>query len=160
MDYNFEYFFKIFIKELVDKLLKYGCSVEEHETGRVICHSTKFVKGILTFVFLSMIGDMPKNEYVYATEKMIHNAFYVMEERFYVKENRKKRAKCINELLEKHFSVIFRELSKCLPSNVIFVGTNVGESDCEIYARQQFLEGRPVDIRRLRKIKNENGIKV
>lgn len=156
MDYNFDWFFNIFKKELIDRLLTYGCSIEESGSGKVICHSTKFVKGIATFVMLSMVGDMPKNEFVYTTEKMIHNAFYVMEEQFYIKESRKKRAKCINKLIEKHFSVIFRELSKCFPSNVIFVGTNVGEEDCEIYAKQQFREGRPVDVRRLRKIKAEN----
>lgn len=172
---EFKEFFKSVINNFEQHLLLMGNGLTKDND--VICHSKKFAKAFLTYSLLeqaNLIKDKlvcddrstkkeifwtfnKQNGYVFASEKMIEEEFNKLETNFVIL-NKNKTTKSINPALKKHFSVMFRELSRCYPSRIIFIGTNVGINDYEIYARQQFLEGKPIDVRRLRKIKEREGI--
>lgn len=157
MHKDFKDFFVDVINSFVNDLDTYGCSYSPEE-DKIYCHSLKFAKGMLSFALIQMSSRIGKENYVYASDAMISEEFDKMSYRFYIKKGKDKRSTKINSLLNKHFSVIYRELSKCFPSNVIFIGTNVGKEDYDIYSRQQFMEGHPIDIRRLKKIRDKEGI--
>ena len=154
MNCPFSAFFNEVMINFVEYLSKYGFI--SANDNKMVLHSLKFAKAFMTFSLLSMASTDIK--YTFASEEMIRDAFSKTEEEYYIQVGSKKKLKKINPLLEKHFSVIFRELAKCYPSKIIFVGTNVGKDDYEIYAKQQYLEGKPIDIRRIRKIKEKEGI--
>ena len=165
MKVEFKNFFSRVMQDFTCNLLTYGCVTTTGNDG-YLCHSKKFAK---TFLTLSLFNEIffvkdklaahgePMKGYVYATEKMIEDEFSTLNEDFLL-VGKNKVKKSIKSALCKHFSVMFREMSKCFPSTVIFIGTNVGANDYEIYAKQQFLEGKPIDVRRLRKIKEHEGI--
>lgn len=154
MKVEFKEFFKLVIGDFENQMLLLGnCLTKEND---VVCHSKKFAKAFLTYSLLKQANSQ-ENKYVFASEKMIEAEFNELEANFVVL-NKNKTTKSINSALKKHFSVMFRELSRCYPSRIIFIGTNVGANDYEIYAKQQFLEGKPIDVRRLRKIKEREGI--
>ena len=159
MRLQFKDFFAEVMDELITQLTTYGCAIVEN--GKIECHSLKFVKALLTFSMMKQTEQLSKaaeGAYTFTSDDMIKNAFSETQDEYCVRVGAKKKLKKINALLEKHFSVIFRELSKCYPSTIIFIGTNVGKDDYEIYAKQQFLEGKPIDVRRLKKIKEKEGI--
>lgn len=165
MKVEFKDFFGQVIQKFTCNLVTYGCVTTSGDDG-YLCHSKKFAKTFLTLslfdeIFfvkdkLAMCGE-PMKGYVYATEKMIEDSFSALEEEFYIL-NKNKTKKSIKSALCKHFSVMYREMAKCFPSTVIFIGTNVGTNDYEIYAKQQFLEGKPIDVRRLKKIREKEQI--
>lgn len=160
MNQPFKEFFVAVMSDLILQLATYGCAVIE--SGKIECHSLKFAKALLTFSMMKKTEWLAKfatgAKYTFASDKMIKQLFSETQDEYYVRVGAKKKLKKINPLLEKHFSVIFRELSKCYPSTIVFIGTNVGKDDYEVYAKQQFLEGKPIDVRRLKKIKEKEGI--
>jgi len=158
MNKDFNEFFKIFFKTATDCMDKFGCFEAKNGEGAVVCASSKFIKGIMTYCLIKAAGEISPNDYVYASQKMISDIFDGIDEKFFVRVGKSKKQKCINALLAKHFSVIFREISKCFPSRLIFIGNQVGTKDFAVYAKQQFLEGKPVDVRRLKKIKEKEQI--
>ena len=165
MKVEFKNFFNQVMRKFTCNLLVYGCVTTSNNDG-YLCHSKKFAKTFLTLslfdeVFfvkdkLAMCGE-PMKGYVYATEGMIKEAFNAMDEDFFL-IGKNKAKKSIKSALCKHFSVMYREMAKCFPSTVIFIGANVGSDDYDVYAKQQFLEGKPIDVRRLKKIKEQEGI--
>jgi len=154
MKVEFKEFFNSVISNFEQHLLFFGNGLTKNSD--IVCHSKKFAKAFLTYSLLEQ-ANLVKNNYVFASEKMIEEEFDALTNDFVVL-NKNKTTKSINSALRKHFSVMFRELSRCYPSTIIYIGTNVGENDYEIYAKQQFLEGKPIDVRRLRKIKEREGI--
>lgn len=157
MHKDFKDFFNDVIGSFVNDLIVYGCAYSPEE-DKIHCHSIKFAKGMLSYVLIQLSNRIGKENYVYASDSMINEQFEKLQYKFYIKKNKDKRSTRINALLNKHFSVIYRELSKCFPSNVVFIGTNVGKEDYDIYSKQQFLEGRPIDVRRLKKMRDKEGI--
>lgn len=157
---QFNDFFERTMIEFVENLCNYSSTYTNGPNElKIVCHSKKFAKAFLSYSLLNVVKTMKGScvEYVYASEDMIDERFQKLSKRFFVEDSKKKH-QSIDAALKRHFSVIFRELSKCFPSTVIFIGTNVGKMDYEIYAKHQHLEGSPVDVRRLKKLKQREGI--
>lgn len=157
MNYDFFEFFDDVYVNYVNDLVSYGCIIDR-ANGEIVCHSKKFAKSMLAAVMIRETHYLQsRNEYVYMANDMLDKAFDNLDDKFCILSKGKKKS--IESLIKKHFSVIFRELSKCYPSSVIYLKNNVGIYDREFYAQRQYKEGHPIDVRRIKKLKEAEGIK-
>ena len=92
MNCPFNTFFCKVMMNFMECLSKYGCVSVDDE--KIICHSLKFAKALLSFSLMDMASTDIK--YTFASEEMIQNEFLKIEEEYYIQVGSKKKLKKIN----------------------------------------------------------------